>query len=405
MTSFRRPPRLALGSVGGKRGALVVGALLLIGACSTSGESRTSEPAGEGPDRTDVRSTTGVAVTMTTERVSTTERMATTSSTSSTTSTTAATTTTLPALPVHDPACVVQIKAGDNLTQIVETVANDAVTVESVQAENSIADPQTIFVDDYLDVCVGNGLDDITGVQRTPAGAAAQPTAPAVAALVAGVQAQQQKLNELFAGYGLPPLAIDGDSGRLTEQQLCAARMALNLPVSRADMEPGGPEEQALMAATSLSIPAGAPVSASRWALIDRTCQIMFVGEGSNRIVFVFQTSTGEAGYETRDQNGSRAFRYNPAPGNNGWHNSYDYPAAGDNPLNGNMYLPVYFDGGQAIHGAFNVPPAPASKGCARLRVESQDAFVNWLGLRDVSEPIWGDEGRIDLSVTVQGEY
>ncbi len=158
------------------------------------------------------------------------------------------------------------------------------------------------------------------------------------------------------------------------------------------------------MVASYLSIPAGAPVAAGRWILIDKTCQIMFVGEGSNRIVFVFQTSTGTPGYETRDQTASRVFRYSPARHNNGWHNSIDYPASGDNPLNGNMYLPLYFDNGQAIHGANNVPAAPRSKGCARLRVENQDRLIDWLGLRDDAQPIW-DEDRIDLTVSAQGRF
>ena len=60
------------------------------------------------------------------------------------------------------------------------------------------------------------------------------------------------------------------------------------------------------------------------------------------------------------------------------------YPVAEDNPLNGNMYKPLYFDRGQAIHGANNVPTSPQSKGCARLRVEHQDMLLYWLGL---SEP------------------
>ena len=127
------------------------------------------------------------------------------------------------------------------------------------------------------------------------------------------------------------------------------------------------------MAATTLSIPATAPAYADRWALIDQTCQVLFAGEGGGRIVFVFQTSTGEPGFGTRNQEGSRAFRFNPARANDGWHNSFDYPAAGDNPLNGNMYMPVYFDGGQAIHGANNVPTEPRSKGCARIgRIRNQ---------------------------------
>ena len=227
------------------------------------------------------------------------------------------------------------------------------------------------------------------------------PTQPPV---LAGVQAQQQKLNELFYGLGLPGLTVDGDSGRLTEQQLCAARVAMGMPISRADMEPGGPEEQTLMAATSIGIPPTAPTWAGRWVLIDKTCQVMFVGEGADRLVFVFQTSTGSSGYETRDQDGSAVFRYDPARGNNGWHNSYDYPVGADNPLNGNMYKPLYFDNGQAIHGANNVPTNPRSKGCARLHVPQQDALISWLGLQEVGQQIY-DAGPIGLIVNAQGDY
>jgi hypothetical protein len=68
------------------------------------------------------------------------------------------------------------------------------------------------------------------------------------------------------------------------------------------------------------------------------------------------------------------------------------------------MYRPIYFDDGQAIHGANNVPPEPASKGCVRLRVEDQDALVAWLGLDDRTSPTW-DRDRIGLTVTVQGTF
>jgi len=207
------------------------------------------------------------------------------------------------------------------------------------------------------------------------------------------VAAQQRKLNELFAGTGLPALTIDGAAGPFTRQQLCVARMAMNLPISRSDMQPGSPEEQALMAATSISVPATAAVSAGRWILVDKTCQVTFAGDGG-AIVFVFKTSTGEPGWETRNHEQVRLYR----------HNSSRFPVADDNPLNGNMYRPLYFDRGQAIHGANNVPPQPASKGCARLRVENQDALVAWLGLGDVTQQVY-DTDRINATVTVQGEY
>ena len=296
---------------------------------------------------------------------------------------------------MHDPACTRVVQPGESLSLIADGINDPTVTAESLRTENGIADANLVHAGDVLDVCPGNQIDDITGEQRLVVTAIDESS---------GVAAQQRKLNELFAGYGLPPLATDGVSGPFTRQQLCAARMALHLPISRADMAPGSEEELALMSATAISIPATAAVSASRWILIDKTCQIMFAGEGGTGVTFVFKTSTGEPGWETRNQEGVGLFRYNPALHNNGWHNSTKFPVAEDNPLNGNMYKPVYFYRGQAIHGANNVPPQPASKGCARLRVENQDALVAWLGLGDVSEEIF-DADRINAIVSVQGEY
>ena len=68
------------------------------------------------------------------------------------------------------------------------------------------------------------------------------------------------------------------------------------------------------------------------------------------------------------------------------------------------MYKPLYFDRGQAIHGANNVPTSPQSKGCARLRVEHHDMLIAWLGLADVSGPV-DNRGRINVTVNVQGAY
>jgi lipoprotein-anchoring transpeptidase ErfK/SrfK len=130
----------------------------------------------------------------------------------------------------------------------------------------------------------------------------------------------------------------------------------------------------------------------------------MFTGEGVDRIVFAFPTSTGQPEFPTRLQNRSRAYRFNPELANNGWHNSTTYPAADDNPLNGNMYKPIYFDQGEAIHGANNVPTTPQSHGCARLRVEHQEMLIAWLGLGDVTTEI-ANRDRINVTVNVQGVY
>ena len=305
----------------------------------------------------------------------------------------------MPELDVYDPLCVVVIAPGDSLGLIAERFDDPTVTASSLQAENGIANADLINAGELLDVCVDNGLDDITGEQRVDS----------LEALAAEgrrriVEAQQTKLNELFAGLGIRELLVDGISGPVTRQRLCAARVALGLPVTRDDMGAGTDEEQVLMAAASLPPPFTTLLQSDRWALIDRTCQVMFVGRGADTLDFVLPVSTGEAGHRTRDQDRSRAFRYDPATANGGWHNSTTYPVAIDNPLNGNMYRPIYFDGGQAIHGSNNVPTTPQSKGCVRLRVGDQDALVAWLGLADRTSATW-NENVINLRVNVQGAY
>ncbi len=309
------------------------------------------------------------------------------------TTTTSTTTTTIP-LDVYDPACVVRVAPGDGLLQIVDRFDDDTVDAETVAAENGL-DSLILEPGQLLDVCVDNGLDDIDGSARTERNEVLARR---------DVEVQQTKLNELFAGYGIRELLVDGISGPVTRQRLCAFRLAAGLPVSLADMEAGSEEEQILLAAETLPIPFTSAVLSERWVLIDRTCQIMFVGSEGRTLQFVFPTSTGQAGYRTRDQNRSEVFKYDPASGNGGWHNSRTYPAAEDNPLNGNMYKPLYFDGGQAIHGANNVPRSPASHGCARLRVDHMDQLIDWLGLGDETRVTYS-ESQIDLTVNVQGSY
>ena len=282
----------------------------------------------------------------------------------------------------------------DNLLSIATRVADETVDPETIKAENGLEN-NLINLGQLLDVCVDNGINDITGEARGERNAVI---------VQREVMAQQTKLNELFAGYGIRELLVDGVSGPVTRQRLCAFRLAVGLPVSTGDMETGSEEEQAMMATTVLPIPFTAAILADRWVLIDRTCQIMFVGEGTQKLTFVFPTSTGMPGFETRDQTRSRVFKFDPALNNGGWHDSLTYPAAEDNPLNGNMYKPLYFDRGQAIHGANNVPTSPQSHGCARLRVEHMEMLLAWLGLADARGPV-GNRDRINLAVTVEGTW
>lgn len=297
-------------------------------------------------------------------------------------------------LDVFDPNCVVR--------------AESAVSIEEIAIDNAVGDTLGLWLEngqvdvvaagDLVDVCPANALNDIDGAPDPNLD-----NASIQAAMSSNVERQQAKLNELFAGYGLTDLAVDGASGPLTGQRLCAARLALGLETSIADMMPGSIEQAVLFATDALPTPNSTAVESERWVLIDRTCQIMFIGAGGDT-EFVFPTSTGSEGFETRDQDRSEAFRFNPALDNGGWHDSNEFPVGIDNPLNGNLYKPLYFDLGQAIHGANNVPPTPQSKGCARLRVEDQNVFVGWLGLDGATGETWRKD-EMNVTVNVQGEF
>lgn len=296
---------------------------------------------------------------------------------------------------MFDRGCVRQAGGDESLERIAGTLA-DIADVGGLWAENDFID--AVSPGDLVDVCVNNAIDDITGMPR------ASLDDPALAAAIRmNVERQQTKINELFAPYGTAPIAVDGVSGPVTGQRLCAARLMLGLPASVNNMRPGSDEQAVLFAATGLPTPVSSATESERWALLDRTCQMMFIGTGP-ATVFVFPTSTGSAGFETRDQDRARVFRFNPATETGGWHNSSEYPVGVDNPLNGNLYKPLYFDLGQAIHGANNVPPTPQSKGCARLSVADQTTLLTWLGLVDRTDETWSRD-QIGLTVNVQGQF
>jgi lipoprotein-anchoring transpeptidase ErfK/SrfK len=45
----------------------------------------------------------------------------------------------------------------------------------------------------------------------------------------------------------------------------------------------------------------------------------------------------------------------------------------------GLLYRPAYFTGGYALHGAYSVPPFPASHGCIRITTTAMDRWFNRL--------------------------
>ena len=296
---------------------------------------------------------------------------------------------------VHDPDCVAQVSPGDGLLTIVARFDHEMLDVDTIIAENELAS-DTIVPGQLLDVCVDNGINDIDGTARSGPNAAL--------AARAEIAEQQEHLNRLFVDLGMRELLVDGRSGPATGQRLCAFRVAVGLPASTEEVAADSDEMTLLQAIELIPVPPTAATGAPRWILIDQTCQVMFIGAGDGHIEFVFATSTGDAEHPTRDQHRSGVFKYDPAADNGGWHDSTEYPAPEDNPLNGNMYKPLYFDAGQAIHGANNVPNFPASKGCVRLQVHEQDRLIAWLGLADRADVTWG-AAEIGVTVDVQGQW
>lgn len=286
--------------------------------------------------------------------------------------------------------CVTTVGAGESFGVIINRIDRAEVTIDTLLSENGLTADDVIHPNDELDICVGNDIDDVTGASRL---------APSVGA----VTDQQLKLNDLFAPYIIAELKVDGDSGRMTRQMLCAARLLLGLPANMNHLDPASEEATAIMGATSLQSPADAQTWASKWILIDRTCQILIAGEQES-IVDIYPTSTGQPGYPTHPVQSAAAYRFDPAVDNGGWHDSSTFPSAVDDPNNGNMYKPLYFNGGQAIHGANYVPPEPRSKGCARTFPWHQDQLLSWIGIGGRTEVTW-NANDIGVIVTVQGNY
>jgi lipoprotein-anchoring transpeptidase ErfK/SrfK len=97
---------------------------------------------------------------------------------------------------------------------------------------------------------------------------------------------------------------------------------------------------------------------------VDRDCQLMYTTR-KGRIIRVWRATTGKPGFRTRAGYWRIYYRVNR------WQESGLYRGAW-------MYRPMYFSGGQAIHGSSTdrlVVPWPASHGCVRVF----RANVDWL--------------------------
>ena len=192
----------------------------------------------------------------------------------------------------------------------------------------------------------------------------AAPAQPSVAATLPKVRALQERLAELGYDVGTP----DGRWGARTTYSLMAFQKVEGLTADGAD----GPQTQAALAAATKPGPM-VPGGAATRIEIDVARQVMFhwVNGSLARILTV---STGNN--ERYCVDGECSVAVTP-----GGTFRIGRKAAGLEvaPL-GELWWPMYFNGGIAIHGSPSVPAYPASHGCIRIPMYAAPTFYNEVG-------------------------
>ncbi|HET9518359.1 MAG TPA: peptidoglycan-binding protein [Actinoplanes sp.] len=191
--------------------------------------------------------------------------------------------------------------------------------------------------------------------------APASPTTVRVGAKGPAVIELQQRLTELGYWNG----KSDGSFGALTRQAVYAVQKAAGL--GRDGVV--GPKTQA-----ALDQGVRPTARSTRGHVVEINLKrqlLMIVDDG--QISHIFNTATGSNQTYVHDGNTYLADtptgRFRVSRQIDGWRHG---------PL-GPLWRPKYFNGGIAVHGAYSVPPYPASHGCARVSI----AAMNWLWAHD----------------------
>jgi peptidoglycan hydrolase-like protein with peptidoglycan-binding domain len=199
--------------------------------------------------------------------------------------------------------------------------------------------------------------------------AAPKPQKLKVGAKGAKVTALQTRLTELGYWNG----KADGAFGSLTQQAVYALQKAAGL--GRDGVV--GPKTQ-----KALDQGVRPKAKSTRGHIVEINLKrqlLMLVDDG--KVTQVFNTATGSN--QHYEFEGNTYLAVTP-PGH--FTVSRQIDGQRDGPL-GPLWRPKYFNGGIAVHGAPNVPPYPASHGCARLT----NSAINW---------IW-DNNKIPLKTRV----
>jgi hypothetical protein len=176
------------------------------------------------------------------------------------------------------------------------------------------------------------------------------------------VLALQRRLSDLGYWNG----KADGAFGPLTQQAVFALQKAAGL--GRDGVV--GPKTQK---ALDQGVRPKAKSTKGHVVEIDLKRQVlMFVDDG--KVSQIFNTSTGSN--EHYEYKGNTYLADTPTG-----HFTVSRQIDGwrDGPL-GPLWRPKYFNGGIAVHGAYSVPPWPASHGCTRVTISA----MNWIWSNDM---------------------
>ena len=188
------------------------------------------------------------------------------------------------------------------------------------------------------------------------------PTAPKpqklkVGAKGAKVTALQQRLTELGYWNG----KADGNFGSLTQQAIFAVQKAAGL--GRDGVV--GPKTQK---AIDQGVRPKAKSTSGHLVEINLKRQLLMLVD-NGKVTTIFNTATGSNQHYEFEGN-----TYLATTPRGHFTVSRQIDGQRDGPL-GPLWRPKYFNGGIAVHGAPNIPPYPASHGCARL----SNSAINWI--------------------------
>lgn len=195
----------------------------------------------------------------------------------------------------------------------------------------------------------------------------------------AGAAAVQQRLLDL--GFWLQ--AVNGDFGVTTRQALQAFQKYNGLePTESVDVATADALNAATFRAHGLS-------TAGTLVEVDKTRQLMFLVQ-DGVTVWTFNISTGSGvPYVSRDKNEwGKWVRGDSQTPEGIFRIDREYTKGWREGDLGEIYRPKYFNGGIALHGAYKIPPYPASHGCVRLSTPAMD-FLWSSGLVPRGTMVW----------------